>query len=390
MRTRVLAVFGAISAVFLWTGMAQADCDCTYYPMPGSYGTGDARFDLSYLDGSAYSCPTQMRISAPRRAADNADVMLTCEGGEWRGNEYTRIGTFSWLVSGASDYSHVHKNHKSAMEGSAGFGEQLTITMAPPPAIGRPPRSQSVAVEKPGQAPACFCTALKDNIFSAEVMIDAFSNKKVLEYAMRENLRADDNDSKTYMTEDGEIRDYAGDAGSQYSYTQMVDAFADGDLQWRGGDPYIANPTPQGSGSSDPSIVDAAAFTIPGSCRVKLGSDARKTCMTAWELQATLVHENTHRRQCLAKQKLNRYMLPSGQVVYPGGDNPNAAFESAYGRDIESKAGGLRIVGTLKNLDLLRFGDYASLPINRSAMEVEAYTAELKWSQAMLEKHCAN
>jgi len=124
---------------------------------------------------------------------------------------------------------------------------------------------------------------------------------------------------------------------------------------------------------------------------VKLGSEAKKTCMTAWELQATLVHENTHRRQCLAKQKLNKYVLPSGHVVYPGGDNPNAAFESAYGKDIETEAGGLAIAGTRQPLDLRRwYGDYASLPINRSAMEVEAYTAELKWSQAMLEKHCAN
>jgi len=230
-------IFGAMSAVLLGAGMAQASCDCTYYPMPGSYGKGDARFDLSYLDGSAYSCPTQMRIQAPRHAADDADVMLTCTDGEWTGNEYTRIGVFGWLISGASDYSHVDKDHTSVMEFSAGIGERLTITMAPPSTIGRPPRSQSVAVDTPGQAPACFCRALKDNVDFARGMIDAFSNRKVLDYAMANNLRADDNESKTYMTEDGVVRNYAGEAGSKYSYTQMVDAFADGALQWRGGIP---------------------------------------------------------------------------------------------------------------------------------------------------------
>lgn len=372
---------GLSVAVILWAGAALAEgCGCNPLPSEGVYGTSEP-LTLSYVDGDAAACPTQMRIQAKRFDGPDVDVILHCSAGTgyWSGAEPSPFGgPFLYELTAAPPPLDMSSGEYTAqLEASFAMTEGFTLEITLPPAMstmGKPNRKLPMELQGQGRAAACMCAKVRKEFEHISGRLASYQDKGLIAQARAEGLRGSGPGENFWMDDNRRLHAFGGDK-PRYSYDDLTLA----STATGGAPPAPEEIVPQGElNAGDRS---AGARTQPGayaqvdpvSCKIKMmePADVAKSCQPAIIIKGAFTHEATHRESCRRWNKPPTYTAPDGRVINWDNVDP--------------------FVGVLVDgISAPRSSFYAWLqvPENQAAEEAAAYGREVGVLQDWLAANC--
>ncbi|MCK8464022.1 hypothetical protein MUY35_09190 [Aliiroseovarius sp. S1339] len=356
---------------------AQSDmCGCNPLPLEGTYN-GPSPMQLSFVSGTANSCPTQIRITTTRPGGPDPNIILTCDKStqKWTGKETMpkNMGDIIWELSPIASMSQF--------PGSFSASDMAAVTLKLPPklhAIGKADRTVNVVAES-GKAAPCLCRLVELEKQHVESYIAANTDLSLIAHAQATGMNGADERTGFWMDSQRRLHKAAGNQA--LSFADLVTGVVDGTV--------TVAPDGTVSVSSDTSAQSTAnaadystrtmqpnslAETDVRSCKITLPSaaSAAAECIPDIVLTAAYEHESQHQATCEALHSVTTYKAPDGTL-----------YDWIKDKDT---LGDVRHEGV--RLPVSGYAAWSADPVNQANDEAGAYTEELNVLNGWLSKYC--
>jgi len=276
------------------------------------------------VDGTPETCPTKIRLQAPRRGAPDMNVTLTCNGpGQpWKGVEEALGGYFYYSLLPERKGPYLVATGK-LLEATIDYTKYVTLSMELPQlllGLGKENRKAQMALQGEGKPPACMCTVVRQELESAKRMRALYLDKDIMAVAKEERLRGSMLGENFWMDDQRKLQPFNGRASKDISYMDLVSGInkdeisvVNGKIEEKKGFQSEADEKAQDY-SFDQKNEGALASTHPNSCKITppTPSLVQQLCLSPTIVYAANRHEEQHVKKCESFNSPPTYITPDG------------------------------------------------------------------------------
>ena len=362
--------------IFLPAAPAQAGCGCAVIPNAGVY-SGPETFTLSHSAIGPEGCPTALTLTGKRQNAPALNVTLTCDGsGTWVGSEPSPFqAPFKYRLHTDGFVQAVATHEKLSvdlLDAGVRSVDTVTLEMILPPMMkkmGKADRRAEFSIKGGGQAPACICNSVREELQHVKDMQANYANQKLIQKAEIELTRGTSSQANFWMDETGRMYFMQRNL-SQITYEDQVTALGTGE-------PAVPKKIKHHRGLTAPDEYElgegSAAKTIAATCEIIMpkAESVRAECMPLPVLQSSFLHEKVHADRCEMLNSISFYKFSDGTTIDLTAEKP---FQGYF--------------RFLKPVGLHGYINWSQNPRHHSRDEIEAYQAEIDYLSGWLTGNC--